>query len=468
MLLFLLTVFLLASCDVLNFTERGKEGNACYLDNTCKEPYECVEGKCVMPSTDDDAIGESDDEMAVGDDEGTDDQTDLSDETVTDDATIESDDTLETADDAIIEPDEDVADDQSDPTDSSDQSDVDDSVIPTDDAVDVTPTDDAVIVIDDDLVSDDDVVATMAVLCTGQTKCYDATAEMTCPAEGNAFYGQDAQYATLGDYCTPRGYTVSGTAGNDVVTDNVTGLIWQRTLPTTYSGCTGGSPTGAKCTWQQAIDYCGALTYGGYTDWRLPSRKELATLPDYGRYSPAIDATIFSGPQTDSYWSSSSLAYSAGAAWHVKANDGNVHGYDKSNIYYARCVRGESLLDSAFTETTVAGKVIVTDTVTGFQWTKEYASSLNWQSALSYCENLTYGGYTDWRLPNINELKTLIYDTSSSPASTFPQMASNSFWSSSSSTGSTQYAWYVDFNNGYVTIINFNKTDTYYARCVRQ
>jgi hypothetical protein len=53
----------------------------------------------------------------------------------------------------------------------------------------------------------------------------------------------------------------------------------------------------------------------------------------------------------------------------------------------------------------------VTDNLTGLIWLKN-ANSLSgstiWASALSYCNNLEAGGYTDWRLPNINELHSLV------------------------------------------------------------
>jgi len=61
---------------------------------------------------------------------------------------------------------------------------------------------------------------------TGQTKCYNDTAEITCPAPGEDFYGQDAQYVT-----NPRSYTKLDASGNDLsdsatswtmVRDNVT------------------------------------------------------------------------------------------------------------------------------------------------------------------------------------------------------------------------------------------------------
>ncbi|MGI6393990.1 MAG: DUF1566 domain-containing protein [bacterium] len=122
-------------------------------------------------------------------------------------------------------------------------------------------------------------------------------------------------------------------------------------------------------------------------------------------------------------------------------------------------------LFATFTEVTVSGKVVVKDSETGLEWTKEYATGKTWQQALDYCETLDYGGYTDWRLPNIEELKTLIDDTKYSPASSFPGMPSNYFWSSSSYVFSTYFAWRVYFNYGRVNY--YDKTITYYARCVR-
>lgn len=306
------------------------------------------------------------------------------------------------------------------------------------------------------------------VLCTGQTLCYNATEEMTCPAEGNAFYGQDAQYALLGE-CVPRDYTVSGTAGNDIVTDNVTGLIWQRTLPATYAGCTGGAPTGANCTWQQSVDYCNGLNYGGQVDWRLPTMKELATLVDYGEFSPAIDETIFPATPADGlFWSSSEYINNTSNAWYAYLYNGDVGSDAKSSsyLYYARCVRGDPVPESVFAESTVSGKVIVTDSTTGLIWTKEYASmDKDWENALYYCESLDYAGYTDWRLPDLAELRSLIDCSGYNPASGFPEMPSQYFWSSSSCVFSASKAWVVSFNSG--SILRPDKTIAYNARCVR-
>ncbi|HOW51336.1 MAG TPA: DUF1566 domain-containing protein [bacterium] len=501
-LLFLLALFLIVSCDALKLKDRGKEGEACFTDNTCKEPYECIEGKCVKKTAhDDDDIDESDDFIVETDEDVTDDrpdQTDASDKITTDDSSVISDedvpddqpDTVDSSDEATVDDvveiaDEDNADDQSEGTDSGDEPAGDDATITpddmaTDDAVivadeDVTDdqpdaadeltgddatimpddmvTDDAILITDDALVSDDDVVvATMEVICTGQTKCYNATQEMTCPTDGNDFYGQDAQYAAWG-YCTPRDYTVSGTYPQEIVTDNVTGLIWQRTRP------------GMVYTWDDAVYSCGQA-YGGYNDWRLPSRKELASLVDHGSSNPSVDLGVFPDTGSSFFWTSSSVASNSANAWRGYFYQGAIDNNVKTSTANIWCVRGPALPNSSFSEATVSGKVIVTDVVTGLIWTKEYSGDVSWQGALNYCETLNYGGVTDWRLPNIGELQTLVDDTSDNPASSFPEMPAAGFWSSSTDNATGNRAWLVAFDSGIVSN-GSNKTASTHARCVR-
>ena len=106
---------------------------------------------------------------------------------------------------------------------------------------------------------------------TGIEFCYDGSAGIPSPYPGEPFYGQDAQYVT-----NPMSFTDHG---DGTVTDNITGLMWQQedTIRPKY--------------WDEAIDYCEALTLAGHADWRLPDEYELQSIVNYGRSNPSIDTT---------------------------------------------------------------------------------------------------------------------------------------------------------------------------------
>ena len=108
---------------------------------------------------------------------------------------------------------------------------------------------------------------------------------------------------------------------------------------------------------------------------------------------------------------------------------------------------------------------VITDTVTGLVWTKNYAPDKTWRDALEYCETLNYAGHIDWRLPNKKELVSLVSYERYNPASDFPGMPPEYFWSSSSMARGTSRAWRVAFYYGDVG--NCNKTTTCFVRCVR-
>ena len=117
-------------------------------------------------------------------------------------------------------------------------------------------------------------------------------------------------------------------------------------------------------------------------------------------------------------------------------------------------------------------------------WQKEYARDKTWQEALSYCENSNYAGYTNWRVPNKNELASLLNYKLPLPISDFPGIPNEQwlyFWSSSTYAGSTDNAWYVYFVSNPTTsdiyidgdvssaryVGNFNKTNPNAVMCVR-
>ncbi len=121
---------------------------------------------------------------------------------------------------------------------------------------------------------------------------------------------------------------------------------------------------------------------------------------------------------------------------------------------------------------------VVTDDKTKLEWQDDYSASaddddsesisqLKWTSALTYCNGLKLDG-GGWRLPNINELKSLIVDkVAPTIDGKFDNTSSSYYWSSTSYEGSKGYAWIVYFGNGNV-YYDFNKDGNYsYVRCVR-
>ncbi|MDX9805221.1 MAG: DUF1566 domain-containing protein [bacterium] len=301
--------------------------------------------------------------------------------------------------------------------------------------------------------------STTGAICTGQTKCYNETEEIPCPNVGQDFYGQDAQYL---DKCVPRSYSITGTSPQEIVTDNNTGLQWQRTLPATYAGCTGGNPVGSACTRQGAINYCNELAYGGKNDWRLPEINELETLPDYGKQNPAIDDFLFPGTFANYFWSSSYHNENYSWALHFEVGGANLQG--PTEYYYVRCVREAVLSAHPLNISTVSGDSIVTDSVTKLIWVNETVSGKTWKEAMTYCETLNYAGFTNWRLPNENELKSLINRAKSSPASDFPG-DSYVLWSSTTQVEKIYSTYSINFSQG-VSDVN-GKTQISYTRCVR-
>jgi hypothetical protein len=115
--------------------------------------------------------------------------------------------------------------------------------------------------------------------------------------------------------------------GDQTVTDNVTGLMWQKAVPTgTYM-------------WTQAVAYCQTVTLGAHSDWRLPSRIELVSIVDAGLSDPSINGMHFPSTPTAYFWSSSPVASSTSGAWYVDFNSGNTSYNDMSDTYDVRCVR---------------------------------------------------------------------------------------------------------------------------------
>ena len=119
---------------------------------------------------------------------------------------------------------------------------------------------------------------------------------------------------------------------------------------------------------------------------------------------------------------------------------------------------------------------IVTDTQSGLEWQDNNVSrSVTWQEAIEMCEALSVGEKEDWRLPNINELVSLVDDGRVNPAmdEVFQQSKSNNYWSSTTlyfapeNANKSTMAWYVDFYRGVQEFQPKKSSILNYVRCVR-
>jgi len=291
---------------------------------------------------------------------------------------------------------------------------------------------------------------TYSLVETGQGTCYDDSGEkISCPAEGKAFYGQDAQFASAAFNFTDN--------GDGTVTDHVTGLIWQQT------------PPNSKYSWKDAQSYCDLLSLAGSDNWRTPSLKELFSISDFEAGWPYIDTdyfrtyTTYGQDKVEQYWSNN--YYRVGtdkavknSAFGVNHATGHIKAYpDGSDISpmagkCVRCVQGEDYLINDFVDN---GDGTVSDRATGLMWMKDDSGKgLDWESALAYADNLSYAGYDDWRLPNVKELQSIVDYSGVYPAidqSYFNITDEDAyFWSSTSAyfnpaTPGHYYAWYVAF-----------------------
>ena len=272
---------------------------------------------------------------------------------------------------------------------------------------------------------------------TGQERCYENRREISYPKPGHAFFGQDAQYQ--GNEPSYRDN------GDGTISDLVTGLMWQKA-------------PGPKKTYEQAVAGASKCRVGGCDDWRLPTIKELYSLilfsgedidpmsTDTSELKPFINKDIFgfvygdpakgeriidSQMATSTKYVSTTMGGNE-TMFGVNFADGRIKGYPiasrrggRTKTYYVFYVRGNPKYGKNDFSDNSDGTI--TDKATGLMWAKVDSGhlkagangdgKLNWEQALRWCEELEYAGHSDWRLPNIKELQSLV-DYTRSPDTT--------------------------------------------------
>jgi hypothetical protein len=262
-----------------------------------------------------------------------------------------------------------------------------------------------------------------SIVDTGQSDCFGASVVIAVPAAGAPFYGQDAQV----DGQQPS-YSDNG---DGTVTDLVTGLMWQQ-------------DPGDKMGMTAAMSGATTFNLAGYSDWRLPTIKELYSLIDFDGTDPSglidndtsgltpfIDSVFefaYGDPASgerviDSQYASSTFYVGTTmngdeTVFGVNFADGRIKGYPRNDPFsggekdfFVQYVRaGDSYGVNDFVDN---GDDTITDNATDLMWMQQDSGHLGddgmtWEGALAWAENLTYAGSDDWRLPNAKELQSII------------------------------------------------------------
>lgn len=114
--------------------------------------------------------------------------------------------------------------------------------------------------------------------------------------------------------------------------------------------------------------------------------------------------------------------------------------------------------------------VTVSDISTGLVWQRDDIgdsnNSVDWDDAVDYCQDLELGGITDWRLPDIKELQSIVNFSETSPAinDSFRNTDSSNYWSASTVAEDSSSAWVVFFRDGFMNIVT--KSQSNFVRCV--
>lgn len=314
--------------------------------------------------------------------------------------------------------------------------------------------------------------AARAPLPTGQELCYDE-AGREIPCDGS---GQDAER---------RRSTRAGGERFDLevetVRDRLTGLDWLR----------DAGAAEYPLSWQEALDFVAGLNRratAGHSDWRLPNRRELRSLVSPGYARPALPlGHPFLNVARTWYWTSTTAAINPAYAWYLDLDGARMFYGSKEQYFLAWPVRGagNGLLprtgqrlchDSRGREVACAGTGqdgefsagrpwpeprfevrtgTVVDRLTGLEWRRQAdltSCPVTWEDALAAAAGLNRGGTgRPWRLPDINELESLVDCAASRPAlpsgHPFTGVA-DVYWSSTTSAYETDWAWALYLEKG--------------------
>lgn len=312
-------------------------------------------------------------------------------------------------------------------------------------------------------------------LQTGQTTCHDpGGAAVSCAGSG-----QDGEFRRGLPWPEPR-FEVR----DEIVLDRLTGLLWMR----------NATPGELPMTWREALAFVAGMNSEralGFSGWRLPSRRELRSLVSHQTRRPALPEghpfiNVFAGW----YWSATSAAGTPAHAWYVDMDGGRMFYGGKDQSFLVWPVRGENRMLPATGQTLCYGdqgevvscagtgqdgelrtglslpaprfsarKETALDRLTGLAWRRAAGlapeEGVTWHEALAAVTRLNAENDAGWRLPNINELESLVDCAAANPAlpSNHPfAQVRDVYWSSTTSLYEPDWAWALYLDKGAVGV----------------
>jgi hypothetical protein len=274
----------------------------------------------------------------------------------------------------------------------------------------------------------------------GNITIYENQRPLTTTAIPKTGDMSDGEYG--GDYNFSRDNTL------EVVSDSLTGLMWQDDSATTKN---------AKKWDSLDLENDCNINLGNFSDWRFPNRHELYYLAEKG--GTALDGSFQNiSSFVKDYWTSSKNQ--------IYVNFSSVYDKVARSINYTRCVRGEPITFDFIRDDS---KEVVLDKKHQLMWEDGSASdqktASTWDDAISSCATLDYLGFSDWRLPNINELYAIFNDDGLDKAFVARGNSSDILISSTTYNASQDKAYGVNATNGLDEQLSKNSSLKY--RCVR-
>ena len=175
---------------------------------------------------------------------------------------------------------------------------------------------------------------------TGLTQCFDCSGQR-CGILVQDFLTSQDSFLTTG---CPNDANRFTDHGDGTVTDNCTGLMWQKESSDVNDD--GNIDTSDQLEWCDALAHCAKLTFAGHDDWRLPNVRELQSIVDYGKDASIDD--VFRLPPASlgpfiPYLTSTSYILGPEGAWVVMfrgSPQGAVTTTRKDSPNFFRAVRG--------------------------------------------------------------------------------------------------------------------------------